>query len=118
MTEYNLSHPPYQENQRWSDVTQERTEAYTRRTLQSSIESFEAALDGDHEMAIRVASPSPFEFCAQEIMFSPSNIVIFKGNTPTGEPVQLVQHLSQVAFVLTAVKKARDRAQRVTFRHA
>jgi hypothetical protein len=127
MTEYNVASPLYSDNHGINRVYREMSEAAhsrispfagTCRAVQSSIKDFEATLDSEHEVAIRLAPfGSSFEFRAQEIRFSPSDVVTFHGYTETGEKVQLVQHLSQVNLLLTAVRKLNDTPIRVAFLH-
>jgi hypothetical protein len=90
----------------------------TCKAVRSSIEQFEAALDAEHEVAIRLASfGSSVEIRAEEVRFSPSNIVTFHGYTDSGEKVQLVQHVSQVSLLLKAVRKLNEKPMRVAFQY-
>jgi hypothetical protein len=88
----------------------------TGRAVRATIERFQATLDAEHEIAIRLASfGSPVEFRAEEIRFSPSNVVTFQGYTDSGERVHFVQHVSQVSFQLKAAKKLCEKPLRVVF---
>lgn len=90
----------------------------TGRAVRSSIEQFEAALDAEHEVAICCASlGSTIEFRAEGITFCPSNLMTFHGVTDSGERIHLVQHVSQVSFMLKAVRKMSETPQRVAFKY-
>lgn len=120
MTEYNAATSFDSQSHRFSQVHSRIPEAaHLRHAVQSSIESFQASLDAEHEVAIRVAPfASDFRLHAREVRFSPSNLVIFVGYAADGEAVHLVQHLSQVNFMLAAAKKLQEAPLRVTFLNA
>jgi hypothetical protein len=127
MTEYNAASPlvsDYQGMNRYHAGHSERGYARgnpfmgTCKAVRSSIEQFEAALDAEHEVAISLASfGSSIEFRAEEVNFSPSNLITFHGVTDTGEKIQLVQHVSQVSLLLKAARKLNETPTRVTFQY-
>jgi hypothetical protein len=127
MTEYDVASPLYSSSHSFNRLNAEMTcSAQARsnpftgtcRAVRSSIEQFEAALDTEHEVAIRLASfGSSVEFRAEEISFSPSNVVTFHGYTDSGEKVHLVQHVSQISLLLKAVRKLNETAMRVAFQY-
>lgn len=127
MTEYNVASPLYSSSHSYNRLHAEMTGSAqarinpftgTCRAVQSSIEQFESTLDTEHEVAIRLASfGSSVEFRAEEIRFSPSNVVTFQGYTDSGEKVQLVQHVSQVSLLLKAARKLNETPMRVAFQH-
>ncbi|UFS69286.1 DUF6173 family protein [Geomonas sp. RF6] len=120
MTEYHASTPLTPESHRFGQLNTALYEAgQVRRALQSSIENFQASLDQEHEVAIRVAPcGAQGELHAAEVRFAPANLVVFQGYSVTGEPLHLVQHLSQVNFTLVAARKVHEAPLRVAFVHA
>jgi hypothetical protein len=84
--------------------------------LKKYIEDFEASLDADHEVALRIASfGGVVQFHAETIGFAKPDLVTFIGVTGEGERVQLVQHYTQLSFLLKAVKKLQPEARRIGF---
>lgn len=127
MTEYSVAPPPYPSNHSFNRMQAEASYSSdkrlnpflgTCRAVRSSIELFEAELDDEHEVAILLASfGSAIEFRAEEIRFSPSNLIIFQGYTDSGEKIHFVQHVSQVNLLLRAARKINEMPTRVAFQH-
>ena len=84
--------------------------------MREYITSFEASLDQDHEIGVRLVSlGGAIFFHAEEISFYKPSVISFKGVTPEGERVQLVQHVSQLSFLLKAARKLEDKPRRIGF---
>lgn len=84
--------------------------------LRRYIEQFEAELDAEHEVGFRIASfGGVVLFHAEKIGFANPDLVTFIGTTDDGERVQLVQHVTQLSFLLRAVKKQQPEARRIGF---
>ena len=87
--------------------------------LRKYTEEFESTLDSEHEIAVMLTSFGGIQlFHAQTISYSEPNLITFYGVTPEGEKVQLVQHVSQLNFMLKAVKKIEEKPFRVGFVHS
>lgn len=84
--------------------------------LKSYIEAFESSLADDEEVAVRLVSfGGAVTFHAEQIGFSKPNVITFYGVTPQGERVQLIQHVSQLSFLLQAAKKLGESPRRIGF---
>jgi hypothetical protein len=84
--------------------------------LRSYILSFEASLDDNHEIGARLVSfGQAITFHVQQIGFTKPFIVTFVGLTETGDRVQLIQHVSQLSFLLVAMRKLGDKPNRIGF---
>jgi hypothetical protein len=84
--------------------------------IKNYVESFEAELDDEHEVGVRLASfGSVLIFHAEKIGFSKPNLITFYGVTEDGERVQLIQHASQLNFLLRAVKRQQNKPRRIGF---
>ena len=84
--------------------------------IKSYVENFERDLDEEHEIGIRLASFGGIVFFhAQQIGFSKPNIITFYGVTDEGDKVQLIQHVSQLNFLLKAVKRREDKKNPIRF---
>jgi len=85
-------------------------------TLKRYVEEFEHTLDEEHEVGVRLASfGGVVLFHAQQIGFSKPNVITFYGVTEEGDKVQLIQHVSQLNFLLKSVKKREEKANRIGF---
>ena len=85
-------------------------------SIKKYIEQFEAELDDDHEIGVRLASfGGVIIFHAEKIGFSKPNVITFCGITDDGEKIQLIQHVSQLNFLLKSVKKRNDVPTRIGF---
>ncbi len=84
--------------------------------IQKYVETFEANLDEEHEVAVRLASfGGVVMFHAEQIGFSTPNVITFYGTTEEGERLQLIQHVSQLSFLLRSVKKLEEKPKRIGF---
>ena len=84
--------------------------------IEKYVVDFESALDSNHEVGVRLASfGGVILFHVEQIGFSKPNIITFYGSTPEGERVQLVQHSSQLNFLLKAVEKRQEQPNRIGF---
>lgn len=123
MTEYNVAIPAVPTDYK---IQPERIGAVNGRgilseegvykSLRDSFEQFEAELDTGHEIAIRLVSfGKEVDFRPEKIGFTVPNLITFIGVTEFGERVQLVQHVSQLSYMLRAVKKVHDQPMRIAF---
>lgn len=70
------------------------------------IRDFEAQLDDASEVGIRLVSFTPSSVLYVEgIGFSQPNLIIFYGHREDQSAVRLIQHLSQLSFLLTRVPR-------------
>jgi hypothetical protein len=84
--------------------------------MRSYITEFESGLDPDQEVGVRLVSfGNAVFFHAEEIGFYKPSVICFKGVTPEGDRVQLVQHVSQLSFLLKAVPKLAEQPRRIGF---
>jgi Family of unknown function (DUF6173) len=102
-----ISNDPYRRNNPVLDVFS---------SIKNYIAEFEASLEVDQEVAARLASfGGVLLFHVTQIGFSKPNLVTFYGVTSEGEKVQLIQHVSQLNFLLKAVPKHESKAKRIGF---
>lgn len=74
--------------------------------IMEEIRSFEKSLDDEHEIAVRLASfGTSVMMAVHEIGYQNPDMLYFFG-TVNGQSTQLIQHTSQLNFLLTAVKKS------------
>jgi hypothetical protein len=83
-------------------------QAYERLILY--IRNFEAQLDSAHEMAMGFAGSAAGMLRIEGLGFVDPDILTFYGRDEDGLKTQLVQHVSQLSFVLRAVPKVEPEA--------
>ena len=79
---------------------------YTYEVILARIKEFEEDLDNDHEVGIKLASfGQSITMSVTEIGYSNPSTLVFYGFVGE-QPATLIQHVSQLNFLLLAVKKA------------
>lgn len=79
---------------------------YQYEKLIEEIKAFESRLDDDHEVALKLASfGENITISVTHIGYYNPSLIIFDGLVK-GNPATLVQHVSQLSFLMIAVKKA------------
>jgi|SRR5882762_4340266 len=69
--------------------------------LMKWINTFDAALDQEHEVGVRLVSfGQTVIFHLDNIGFWNPSLICFKGVTDDGSPVELIQHVSQISVLL------------------
>jgi hypothetical protein len=67
------------------------------------IQTFEASLDPNHAVGVRLVSfGQSFEFHLEEMGYHNPSLIWFAGRGLTGQPVQLIQHVMQISILLMA----------------
>lgn len=97
------------------EVMRKTNEAVTKRdnpvidiekSLIHYIRDFESKLNAEEEVLLLAASfGSSVTFYVTSIQFSRPNLIVFSGTTGDGGSTQLIQHCSQLNFLLKAVPK-------------
>lgn len=84
--------------------------------LKQYVKDFESHLDDEHEIAARLVSfGQTLTFHIEDMGYFGPDIVTFFGKNEVGEPVQLVQHVSQLSVLLVALRKQEERPRRIGF---
>ena len=79
---------------------------YSYEVIMERIKEFEDTLDNDHEVALRLASfGQSITLSVVDIGYSNPSTLVFHGYVGD-QPATLIQHMSQLNFLLLAVKKA------------
>lgn len=83
----------------------EMAEGYYNRLVEM-INEFDNELDNDHEVGMRLVNfGQTIQFHVVDLGFYNPGLIIFYGKQETGESIQLMQHISQISFLLMAVKR-------------
>jgi len=79
---------------------------YSYKVILDRIKDFEDNLDNDHEVAIKLASfGQSVTLSVTDIGYSNPSTLVFRGYVGD-QPATLIQHMSQLNFLLVAVKKS------------
>ena len=74
--------------------------------LSQWIREFDVSLDEAHEVGIRLVSfGQAITFHLHELGYWNPSLIIIKGTMETGEPVELIQHVSQISILLTKLPR-------------
>lgn len=74
--------------------------------LEIWIRSFEASLDDQHEVGVRLVSfGQATVFHLQEVASYDPSLIAFRGYTDKDEPVELIQHVSQISILLMKLSR-------------
>ena len=74
--------------------------------LTDAIIEFQERLDDDHEVAIRLVSfGQSVVIHVTDVGYRNPKLIVFYGLTQDGNPVELIQHVSQISFLLIAERK-------------
>jgi hypothetical protein len=80
-------------------------EGFVKRIVRE-IRAFESSLDPVHEVGIQLVSfGQALTFHVTRIGFIEPSLITFHGLTEAQQPVQLVQHVTQISFLLMKVKR-------------
>jgi len=80
------------------------SEFYTR--LVEWINGFDASLDMGHEVGVRLVSfGQAVVFHLEDIGYWDPSLISFRGRTTDDEPVELIQHVSQISILLMKVPR-------------
>jgi uncharacterized protein DUF6173 len=103
------------------DVRDLRTEAqdnyasefYTR--LVNRITEFNEALDEDHEVGVTLVNfgGSSMVFHLSDLGYCNPSLITFYGITDDGNPVELIQHVSQISVLLSKLPRLPNEPKRV-----
>jgi hypothetical protein len=70
------------------------------------INEFDKNLDELHEVGVRLVSfGQSFTFHLEDISYWNPSLISFIGHTDEGEPVELIQHVSQISILLLKMKR-------------
>lgn len=78
------------------------------RQLQEQIQEFEARLDPDKDVGLRLVAFGglpEIRIHLSEVGYADPAMITFRGDTENGDPVQLIQHVSQANVLLIALKR-------------
>lgn len=88
--------------------------------LISQIREFDSNLDSTKQVAVQLVSfGQTVTFNVEKLGYSDPSLIYFFGTLPDGNPVQLVQHISQISFLLLASNRENPEEPKrpIGFRH-
>jgi len=74
--------------------------------LSHYMDQFDKSLNQTQEIGIKLVSfGQTIQFTVRNIGYYNPKLICFYGEMPDGSPVQLIQHVNQISFLLTAVQR-------------
>lgn len=94
-----VKHPVY-------NVAAENYASKFYKTIIDRINKFEGQLDDQHEIGIKLVTfGQSITISVTEIGYSNPSIIIFRGLTENNEQIELIQHVTQLSFLLLTMKR-------------
>lgn len=74
--------------------------------LVEEIRDFDKSLDAEHEVGVKLVTyGNSYQFYLTNLGYHNPYLIFFYGELSDGSPIQLIQHVSQINFVLIKLKK-------------
>ena len=89
-----------------------------RDALIDQINAFEAQLDPQQELGARLVNFGGQAFYIEDVEVCARDLIAFLGHNELGQPVRLLQHVSQISVLLVAMKTRHPEPVRVGFKLA
>jgi hypothetical protein len=87
------------------------------RHIFNKIQAYAATLDEAHEVGLRLmSSGQPVTFHFEGMGYADPSLISFTGATDAGEPIELIQHVSQISMLLTTVPRLHPEKPKGEFR--
>jgi hypothetical protein len=84
--------------------------------LMYRINDFDESLDNEHEVGVKLVSfGQTVVFRVEDVGYHNPSLIVFHGRMDDGNPVTLVQHVSQISFLLTSLKRPNPQEPKVPF---
>lgn len=89
-----------------TEINQPYTAKNIFQQLVERIRRFENSLDQEHEVGIQLVSfGQSIQFSVLQIGYMDPSIIWFEGLLPDESPVELVQHISEISFLMMALQR-------------
>jgi hypothetical protein len=83
------------------DIIQANLASQFRERLAKWITEFDATLDQEHEVGVRLVTfGQTVVFHLESLGYSNPSLILFRGHLEDGSPVELIQHVSQISVLL------------------
>lgn len=87
------------------------------RHIFNKIQAYDETLDEAHEVGIRlVSSGQTLTFHFGGMGYADPSLISFTGETDAGEPLELIQHVSQINLLLTTLPRLHPEKPKAKFR--
>jgi hypothetical protein len=86
------------------------------KSLTNQILEFERTIDDSQEVGLRlVGAPDQSRIHIERVECEGGGLLVFVGRNENGREIRLLQHVSQVSVLLTALPKIAEKAHRIGF---
>ena len=108
--------PPAGQAATTTSVEENRASAFARHIF-NKIQAYAATLDEAHEVGLRLVSAGQHITLHFEGMgYADPSLISFTGETEAGEPLEVIQHVSQISLLLTTVPRLHPEKPKGEFR--
>ncbi len=91
---------------RFTDFSSANCASNLAKQLHLEMQKFDDSLDTEHEVGVKLVSfGENITFYVSDISYCDPSLIMFHGFTNNGEPVKLIQNVSQISFVLIVLPK-------------
>ncbi len=105
LTKLNVATPKFNVTDIQAPTNQNLASEFYER-LVKMINDFDEKLDEHHQVGMRLVSfGQNIQFHVEDLGYYNPSLIIFYGRTEDGQALQLIQHVSQISFLLMAVRR-------------
>lgn len=102
----NINMKPYLKAIKEASDSQKGFAGVLYKQISKEVRSFENTLDSEYEVGMQLVSfGQSIHFHVENIDYKDPDLFIFYGFLDNGSPVKLIQHVSQLSFLLVKVKR-------------
>jgi hypothetical protein len=108
--------PPAVQSATTTNREENRASQFARHIF-NKIQAYDATLDEAHEVGIRlVSSGQTLTFHFEGMGYADPSLISFTGETDVGEPIELIQHVSQISILLMTLPRLHPEQPKMEFR--
>jgi len=90
----------------WKELQESELASDFFKKLSHYMDQFDKSLNPEQEVGIKLVSfGQAVQFTVHNIGYYNPKLICFYGEMPDGSPVQLIQNVNQISFLLTAVQR-------------
>ena len=97
------------------DMSQLNPASWAYERIARQIQTFEDELSSDEEIGLRLVATPDSIMHVDDVGYHGPDMLIFYGTNEHGRAMRLLQHMTQLNVLLTAVPKKQETAQRIGF---
>lgn len=89
-----------------AEITKASVAEAVARRLYSAVIAYQQSLPDEEDVAVQLVQFNhATTICVERIGYIGVNLIVFWGKDPAGKPIELIQHVNQLSFLLMVVPK-------------